>query len=74
MSAVDPFSRLLRYSWKKERGAILLFCPGHYTVRGARWLRGQCVRRAIAEAKHRWSVIGWVIKNYYFELLRASEH
>jgi hypothetical protein len=22
------FSRLLRHSWKEDRGAILLFCPG----------------------------------------------
>jgi hypothetical protein len=29
--------------------------------------------RAIAEAKQRWSVIGWVTKIYYLELLRASE-
>jgi hypothetical protein len=25
------FSRLLRHPWKKERGVILLFCPGHHT-------------------------------------------
>jgi hypothetical protein len=24
-------SRLLRHPWRKERGAILLFCPGHHT-------------------------------------------
>jgi hypothetical protein len=43
--------------------------------RGARWSRGQCVRRAVAEAKHRsqWPVMGWVTKIYYLELLRASE-
>jgi hypothetical protein len=37
--------------------------------------REQCARRAIAEAKQRsqWSVIGWVAKIYYLELLRASE-
>jgi hypothetical protein len=42
--------------------------------RGARWPRGQCFRRAIAEAKHhsQWSV-RWVTKIYYLELLRASE-
>jgi hypothetical protein len=36
---------------------------------------GQCARRAIAEAKQRsqWSVIGWVTKIDYLELLRASE-
>jgi hypothetical protein len=41
---------------------------------GAQWL-GQCARRAIAEAKQRSqkSIIGWVIKIYYRELLRASE-
>jgi hypothetical protein len=27
----------------------------------------------IAEVKQRWSVIGWVTKNYYLELLLASE-
>jgi hypothetical protein len=32
------------------------------------------LRRAIAEVKQRWPVIGWVTKKkYYFELLRASE-
>jgi hypothetical protein len=43
--------------------------------RGARWSRGQCARRAIAEAKQRSqkSVIGWVTKIYYLELLRASK-
>jgi hypothetical protein len=37
--------------------------------------RGQCARRAIAEAKQRsqWSVIGWVTKIYFLEILRASE-
>jgi hypothetical protein len=36
---------------------------------------GQCARRAIAGAKQRsqWSVIGWVTKIDYLELLRASE-
>jgi hypothetical protein len=43
--------------------------------RRAGWPRGQCARRAIAEAKQRsqCSVIGWVTKIYYLELLRASE-
>jgi hypothetical protein len=42
---------------------------------GARWLRGQCARRAIAEVKQRsqWSVMGWVTKIYYLELLSDSE-
>jgi hypothetical protein len=32
------------------------------------------LRRAIAEVKQRWSVIGWVTKKmYYLELPRASE-
>jgi hypothetical protein len=37
--------------------------------------RGQCARHAIAEAKQhsQWPVIGWVIKIYYIELVRASE-
>jgi hypothetical protein len=37
--------------------------------------RGQFARRAIAEPKQRsqWSVIEWVTKIYYRELLRASE-
>jgi hypothetical protein len=37
--------------------------------------RGQCARRPIVEPKQRsqWSVIGWVTKIYYLELLRASE-
>jgi hypothetical protein len=44
-------------------------------IGGARWLSGQCARRAIAEANHRsqWPVLGWVTKIYYLELLRASE-
>jgi hypothetical protein len=44
-------------------------------MRGARWPCGQRARRAIAEAKQRsrWSVIGWVTKIYYLELLRASD-
>jgi hypothetical protein len=32
VSAVNPFSRLLRHPWKKLRGAILLFCPGHQKI------------------------------------------
>jgi hypothetical protein len=28
---------------------------------------------ATAKVKQRWLVIGWVTKNYYLELLRASE-
>jgi hypothetical protein len=41
--------------------------------RGARWPRCQCARRTIVEAKQRSqrSVIGWVTKIYYLELLRA---
>jgi hypothetical protein len=31
------------------------------------------LRRAIAEVNQRWSVIGWVTKKYYLELLRALE-
>jgi hypothetical protein len=31
------------------------------------------LRCAIAEVKQRWSVIGWVPKYYYLNLLRASE-
>jgi hypothetical protein len=46
-------------------------------IRGAQWPRGQCTRRAIMEAKQcfQWSVIRWLTKkkNYYLELLRASE-
>jgi hypothetical protein len=43
--------------------------------RAPRWSSGQCVRRAIAEAKHRSQrpVLGWVTKIYYLEFLRASE-
>jgi hypothetical protein len=42
--------------------------------RGARSPRGQCARRVIAEAKKcsQRSVIGWVTKIYYLQLLRAS--
>jgi hypothetical protein len=29
--------------------------------------------RSVAEVKQRWSVIGWVTKNYYLELPSASE-
>jgi hypothetical protein len=31
------------------------------------------LRRAIAEVKQRWAVIGWVTIIYYLELLRVSE-
>jgi hypothetical protein len=31
------------------------------------------LRRAIAEVQQHWSVIGWVTKIYYLNLLRASE-
>jgi hypothetical protein len=31
------------------------------------------LRRAITEVKQLWSVIGWVFKNFYLELLHASE-
>jgi hypothetical protein len=37
--------------------------------RGAQW---PALRRVIAEVKQRWSVIEWVTKIYYLELLRAS--
>jgi hypothetical protein len=45
------------------------------TIFKAWWPRGQCALRAVADAKQRsqWSVIGWVTKIYYLELLRASE-
>jgi hypothetical protein len=49
--------------------------PKNQKIGGARWPRGQCARRAIAEAKQhsQCSIIGWVTKIYYLELLRASE-
>jgi hypothetical protein len=31
------------------------------------------LRRAITEVKQRWTVIGWVTKMYYLQLLRDSE-
>jgi hypothetical protein len=31
------------------------------------------LRQAIVEVKQCWSIIGWVTKIYYLELLRASE-
>jgi hypothetical protein len=43
-----------------------------YLHAGAQWPRGQCARRATAEAKQRRSVIGWVTKKYYLDLLHAS--
>jgi hypothetical protein len=41
----------------------------------ARWPLGKCTRRVISEAKQRsqGSVIRWVTKIYYLELLRAAE-
>jgi hypothetical protein len=36
-------------------------------------LDGPVVRRAITEVKQHWSVIGWVTKNFNFELLLATE-
>jgi hypothetical protein len=38
-----------------------------------RWPRGECAGRAIAEAKQHWTVIGWLTKIYYLDLLHASE-
>jgi hypothetical protein len=40
---------------------------------GARWPRGQCAQSAITEAKQcsQSSVIGWVTKIYYLELLHT---
>jgi hypothetical protein len=32
VNAINPLVAL-RHPWKKERGAILLFCPGHHTRR-----------------------------------------
>jgi hypothetical protein len=31
ISGVSAIGRLLRHPWRKERVAILLFCPGHPT-------------------------------------------
>jgi hypothetical protein len=34
VSAINPLVALLRHPWRKERkerGAIILFCPGHHT-------------------------------------------
>jgi hypothetical protein len=37
-------------------------------------IAGSALRRAIAEVKQRWIVVGWVAeKKYYFELFRPSE-
>jgi hypothetical protein len=33
------FNRLLRHPWRKERGATLLFCPGHHTTHTAHHTR-----------------------------------
>jgi hypothetical protein len=47
---------------KRAARRVIVNCREYLTVKpvGARWLRGQCDRRAIAEAKlrSRWSVIG----------------
>jgi hypothetical protein len=45
------------------------------SLRGARWPRGQYAWSAIAEARQhsQRSVIRWVTKIYYVELLRALE-
>jgi hypothetical protein len=40
---------------------------------GARWPRDHCALSWIGKVKQHWSVIGWVSKMYYLELLRASE-
>ncbi|RVE54543.1 hypothetical protein evm_000664 [Chilo suppressalis] len=44
-------------------------------IGGARWRKWLARSAAIVELKQlsQWSVIGWVNKNYYLELLRASE-
>jgi hypothetical protein len=61
------------YVEERERCYSFFYSP--FMIIGARWLRGQCARRAIPEAKQRfqWSVIWWVTNIYYLELLRASE-
>jgi hypothetical protein len=48
---------------------------GLVCVLGARWPRSQRARRAIAEAKQRSqrSVIRWVTRIYYLEILRVLE-
>jgi hypothetical protein len=33
ISGVSAINPLVRYPWRKERGAILLFCPGQHTTR-----------------------------------------
>jgi hypothetical protein len=59
--------------WKKRQES------SHFAIRNIRIVRSsmapRCARRAIAEAKQRSqrSVIGWVTKIYYLELLRAFE-
>jgi hypothetical protein len=66
----------------RKRAALALavvWTGPRYRVREARLVRVRssmappvsALRRAIAEVKQHWSVIGWVI--YYLELLRASE-
>jgi hypothetical protein len=64
---------LIRYTIKCTILLLLLLKKIIIRVEGARWLRGQCTRHAIAEVKQRsqWSVMGWVTKIYYLELLRA---
>jgi hypothetical protein len=31
VSAINPLVAFYDIQWRKERGAILLFCPGHHT-------------------------------------------
>jgi hypothetical protein len=69
--------RLVRLlpSLLKNEGKEIYFKNYHNESERAPWHRGQCVRRAIAEAKQHSQrpVIGWVTKIYNLELLRASE-
>jgi hypothetical protein len=77
VSAINPLVAILRnYSFILHETRDDVFIKLYYCIiGGARWPRGQCARRAIAKAKqrYRWSVIGWVIKIYYLEFLRALE-
>jgi hypothetical protein len=58
---------LLRYTYQRK-----CYLDTH---KGGARPGGQCAQRAIAEAKQhsQRSVIGWVTKIYYLELLRASK-
>jgi hypothetical protein len=52
ISGVSAFRRLLRHPWRKETGAILLFCLGHHTSHKHSYIQFVCKYIHIIHRKH----------------------